>query len=189
MCVASPCVLDGVIGDDRQLCGERFAAPVIAVQVLDAWTLRVAANKALHSVQVGSSKAASLHAEVVYSLAPSKGVGPALGTFGVQPQSKAVIVAVMDGTTESRAAVASDIEGNVSSIAAFDAESTSPAKQEHVASIYGISAEEMATTVSLSDSVVTRMAVRDVVRTNASDRKARKARKKAKKAQQQQQQQ
>ena len=60
---------------------------------------------------------------------------------------------------------------------------TSPTlAQRRIAQLYGIGEQELATTVSLQDSVATRIAVRDVLRQNNAPRSGKKKKKKKGKA-------
>ena len=52
-----------------------------------------------------------------------------------------------------------------------------PPPQRRIAGLYGIGDQELATTVSLQDSVATRIAVRDVLRQNGAPRSGKKKRK------------
>ena len=98
-------------------------------QVLHSSVVHVAANKAVHACTVGRGTAASLHAELVYCMSPSKGVGHALGTFGVREDSTAAVVAVLDGSADTLAAVRAALKGTSAPVTVLNALAADDTKQ------------------------------------------------------------
>lgn len=54
--------------------------------VLSQLHLLAALHRALHAITTGTMSTRNNHAELVYSLSPSRNIGQALGSFGIHPQ-------------------------------------------------------------------------------------------------------
>jgi len=107
----------------------RSGSRVVDRQVLNSFVVHAAANQALHLLESKASKASSVNTALVHCLSPAKSFGDALRSFGVQPDSSAVVVAVFDTSAAERVATAGAIAGTVGSIKDLDELACTDAKQ------------------------------------------------------------
>uniref|UniRef100_A0A914V5D3 Uncharacterized protein n=1 Tax=Plectus sambesii TaxID=2011161 RepID=A0A914V5D3_9BILA len=88
------------------------AALIRAELVMEPFTLLAAANRAVHYASHNRMATRSLHAELIYSLSPSKNITDSLVTFGLAEDSANLIVVVFDDAKGDKlAAVAKKIKG------------------------------------------------------------------------------
>ncbi|EKX35292.1 hypothetical protein GUITHDRAFT_118527 [Guillardia theta CCMP2712] len=79
--------------------------------ILDVFQVLIAAKKALYSADKNSLATHGLHTELIYCLSGQRSISAALNTFGVQAESKHVVVVVIDDDGETFNTIATLIDG------------------------------------------------------------------------------
>lgn len=107
----------------------------------------------------GAKVTRNVFTEIVYCLSGSRNISTALKTFGMQDETQNVIAVVPHPTDESLDKIRNQVEGVEIE---FSNEKLQPlVDKKRVCATYSIDANELRTS-SLVDSIVTRMACRDV---------------------------
>lgn len=143
--------------------------------------IRSAGHKALMAEANGTLKAATLHAELVFSFGPTRNIGAALSGFGVGADTERLLVGVWDagkaaaaaataGGAVDGAAVASVLAGaagpidGAKQVALSDMfADMSAAKEARLRKLYKLADAEVEVS-GVEDAVLGRMALRDVAR-------------------------
>lgn len=102
----------------------------------------------------------NIYTDILYQLSPTRNISHALNTFGINNKSKDIIAVIPDPTDEKIAAVREHISGSeveASQLSQIQNVET----QQNLQKVYSIRAEELQTSC-LVDSIVTRLACRDI---------------------------
>ncbi|PAV91731.1 hypothetical protein WR25_23177 [Diploscapter pachys] len=82
--------------------GKIDASLIRAELVYEPFVLLAAANRAVHQVAHNRMSCRSMHAELIYSLSPSRNINDSLVTFGIAEKSTALIAAIFDDKDGSK---------------------------------------------------------------------------------------
>lgn len=138
-------------------------------QLAGRTVLLSAAHKALFAEARGTVKAATLHAELIFGLCPTRNIGAALSSFGVTAGSTTLVVAVFDASSRGDPHAVLDevcgvIEGDrVPFAAALDlvADAGGEDRVKRLCKLYKVTQAELKVS-TVEDAALTRLAIRDV---------------------------
>jgi len=127
-----------------------------AAMVADAWLVHAAGFKVLAAEKRGALKTHSLHGELVFMLGGIKHIAESFKTFGLQPDTTAVLVARFDPKPEEEGALLDLMDGQLMPLDGLSALTDVPRLCKH----HKLTKEEEALGDRVA-SIVTRIAVRD----------------------------
>ncbi|CAN8068407.1 unnamed protein product [Agarophyton chilense] len=139
--------------------GEIPAAFLQARLIPDIFPVLVAVSKAVQDDKNSSMSTRNLFTEIIYNLSGSKNISKALKTFGIQEDTSDILVVVPHPQNETTEKIRHYIKAEEMSFNENCLEHI--AEERAVKRIYGITEKELECG-TLVDSVVTRMACRDL---------------------------
>eukprot|EP01139_Manchomonas_bermudensis_P019361 Amastigsp_a676675_77.p2 type:complete len:176 gc:universal Amastigsp_a676675_77:565-38(-) len=134
-------------------------ALINAAMIVNRFHFLVAVNKALEHEAAGSLVTHALASEIIFALAPTRHISKAFTTFGVGPSTTCVLALCVDAPQTKVDEVVSAVKG---SPAPLPDDWTAISDVARIASVYSLSEAEQSTPDRLCDSVVARMALRDL---------------------------
>jgi len=123
--------------------------------ILDPLQVNIAVFKAKHSPKMTTR---SIYTEVLYNLGPTKNIGASLKTFGLTGQEKEILAVILD-TSKSEESVVSLIKGNQKKLGCLS-EFTDI---QQIMKLYKLSALKQDQHKEIKDSVISRIAAKDVI--------------------------
>lgn len=144
----------------RKVITDYISACLIrADYILDVFQVQCAVKKALASSKNGTMKTRKVTTEVLYQLSPNKNIGESLRTFAARDSEENIVVVLIDDEEDRNLTLLQ--ESIVGEQARLD-KLCELADVKSLQKIFQIAEKELKVS-SLLDSIVTRMAVKDVV--------------------------
>ncbi|KAJ3612426.1 hypothetical protein NHX12_020702 [Muraenolepis orangiensis] len=140
--------------------GKIDAAFINPKMLVDPFQVLVAANKAVHLQTIGKMKTRSLYSEVIFNLSPTNNISEAFKRFGISDTDDSVLVVLI--TTEGESQVLADVVEKVDGQQIPVAELSTLNDVTQIKKLYKVTPQEEKLG-SLLDSVVCRMAIKDVL--------------------------
>lgn len=144
---------------NRLLKGEFRAAFLNASLVLDVFQALVAVSTALHRQERKTMATRNIFTEIVYNFSSTRNISKSLDRFGISAATQHVLVILPNPSNPDIDLVRNAVEGEEVLLIQEGLKQISDVAQ--IRNVYGIPIEEGKSS-SLIDSVVTRMACRDV---------------------------
>lgn len=141
------------------------AALIDASLILDPIIVRAAGGMAWqqHTSSTQELKSRTLHSELVFCLSGSKHIGRSLATFGIKDDTKNLLVAMFDASTEDIDTLKKCIHGRmVTEEDAIRQELLSICDEQAVRKAYKVSEEELEVG-SMTEAILCRIAARDCI--------------------------
>uniref|UniRef100_A0A915AQF4 TP53RK-binding protein n=1 Tax=Parascaris univalens TaxID=6257 RepID=A0A915AQF4_PARUN len=133
------------------------AAFIRAELVLETFILLAAANRAVHQAAHNRLSTRSLHAELIYSLSPSRNISDSLITFGIAETSRDLLVGIFDDESgEKMVEIAKKIDGRPASLD----ELSVIADYSLIKKVYHVTEPEF-NEETISDEIITRIVTKD----------------------------
>ncbi|KAK0130698.1 EKC/KEOPS complex subunit TPRKB [Merluccius polli] len=129
-------------------------------QLVDSFQVLVAANKAVHLQSIGKMKTRGLYSEIIFNLSPANNISEAFKRFGISDSDDSVLVVLV--ATDDESQVLADITEKVDGQQVPVAELPTLTDVMQIRKLYKVTPQEEKIG-SLLDSVVCRMATKDVV--------------------------
>ncbi|XP_030642844.1 EKC/KEOPS complex subunit TPRKB isoform X2 [Chanos chanos] len=128
--------------------------------VLDPFQLLVATNKAIHLQKTGKMKTRSLYSEIIFNLSPTNNISEAFKRFGISDHDNAVHIVLVHTKEEDHNidSILSKVEGQQIPISQMSMLSDTA----KIRKLYKVTSQEEKCG-SLLDSVICRMAIKDVL--------------------------
>lgn len=115
----------------------------------------------------GDKMTKNIFTEITYTLSPTRSISQSLKTFGINDKTTDMFVIVPDATPEALANIRAHIDGTMLEPVPKEIEQT--CDQAQIQTVYNIGEDERQTS-TLVDSVVSRIACRDVSTTNKGNK-------------------
>lgn len=147
------------VGELRQALrdGTIDAALIKPELVLEVFTLLAAANRAVHQAAHNRLYTRSLHAELIYSLSPTRNIAESLVTFGIGENSRDLIVGIFnDESGEKMVEISKRIDGIPTSLDQLPY----LANYEMIKKVYHVSEPEF-NEETISDAIIMRIITKD----------------------------
>ncbi|CAL8242131.1 unnamed protein product [Merluccius merluccius] len=140
--------------------GKINAALINPKMIVDSFQVLVAANKAVHLQSIGKMKTRGLYSEIIFNLSPANNISEAFKRFGISDSDDSVLVVLV--ATDDESQVLADITEKVDGQQVPVAELPTLTDVMQIRKLYKVTPQEEKIG-SLLDSVVCRMATKDVV--------------------------